>query len=207
VATEAGITFCFAQVFHPAYRFTGVARRELGVPTTFNILGPLTNPGRPQAQAVGVADRRVAPIVAGVLARRGCSSLVFSGDDGLDELTLTTTSTVWTVHSGEVTEESFDPRSVGLEYAPIEALRGADAAFNAEVARKLLTGATGPVRDAVLLNAGATLAALDGVALEPGSLPPLAERLAAGMARAAAALDTGAAAAALDRWIEAANRS
>jgi len=206
VAVEAGITFCFAQLFHPAFRFTGVPRRELGVPTTFNILGPLTNPGRPQAQAVGVADRRMAPIVAGVLARRGCSSLVFSGDDGLDEITLTTTTTVWTVHGGAVTEESFDPRSVGLEYAPIEALRGADAAFNAEVARKLLTGATGPVRDAVLLNAGATLAALDGVALAPGSLPPLGERLAAGMARAAAALDSGAAAAALDRWIEATSR-
>jgi len=206
VAVEAGITFCFAPLFHPAFRFTGVPRRELGVPTTFNILGPLTNPGRPQAQAVGVADRRMAPIVAGVLARRGCSSLVFSGDDGLDELTLTTTSTVWIVHGGEVAEESFDPRSVGIDYAPIESLRGADAEFNAEVARKVLAGESGPVRDAVLLNAGATLAALEGVGVEPGALAPLTERLAAGIARAGAALDSGAAAAALDRWVEATNR-
>ena len=207
VAVEAGITFCFAPMFHPALRFAGPARSELGVPTTFNILGPLTNPARPQAQAVGVADARVAPIVAGVLARRGCSSLVFSGDDGLDELTLSTTSTVWVVHGGAVVEESFDPQSVGIEYAPIEALRGADAAFNAEVARKLLAGSTGPVRDAVLLNAGATLAALAGVDTAPGDLAPLAERLAAGIARAADAIDTGAAADALDRWIAATART
>ena len=203
VAMEAGITFCFAQVFHPAFRFTADARKELGVPTPFNILGPLTNPARPQAQAVGVADRRMAPIMAGVLARRGVSALVFRGDDGLDELTVTGTSTVWTVHGGTVVEESFDPAAVGIGYAPIEALRGADPAFNAEVARKLLGGATGPVRDAVLLSTGAALAALDGVDVAPGALPPLNERLAAGIARAEAAIDSGAAAATLDRWVAA----
>src|SRR5882757_5825690 len=129
IAEEAGITFCFAQVFHGAFRHTAAARRELGVPTTFNILGPLTNPARPRAQAVGVADRRMAPIVAGVLAKRGNSALVFSGDDGLDELTVSTTSTVWIVHGGTVTQETFGPKAVGIDYSPVETLRGADAAY------------------------------------------------------------------------------
>ena len=207
IAEEAGITFCFAQVFHAAFRHTAVARRELGVPTTFNILGPLTNPAKPKAQAVGVADRRMAPIVAGVLARRGNSALVFSGDDGLDELTVSTTSTIWTVHSGVVREETFDPRDVGIDYSPVAALRGADAAYNAGVARKLLAGERGAVRDAVLLTAGATLAAVDGLDVQPGQLPPVAERIAAGVARANEALDSGAAQAALDRWIEASSAS
>ncbi|HEV2633931.1 MAG TPA: anthranilate phosphoribosyltransferase [Actinocrinis sp.] len=206
VAMEAGITFCFATVFHPAFRHTSTARKELGVPTSFNVLGPLTNPARPQAQAVGVADRRMAPVLAGVLARRGVSALVFRGDDGLDELTVTGTSTVWTAHGGTVVEETFDPGSVGIKLSPIEELRGADAAFNAEVARKLLGGATGAVRDAVLLSTGAALAALDGLGLAPGTLPPLAERLAAGIARAEAAIDSGAAADVLERWVAATAR-
>ena len=200
VAEEAGITFCFAQTFHPAYRHTGVARKEVGVPTTFNFLGPLTNPAQVRAQAVGVADQRMAAMLAGVLARRGNSALVFRGLDGLDELTVTTSSTVWTAHTGTVVEEVFDPRSVGIALAPVEALRGADAAYNADVARKLLAGETGPIRDAVLLNAGATLAALAGLEVPAGGLAPLTERLGEGVERAAAALDSGAAAAALERW-------
>ncbi|WP_034268838.1 anthranilate phosphoribosyltransferase [Actinospica robiniae] len=200
VAEKAGITFCFAQTFHPALRHAGTARKEIGVPTTFNFLGPLTNPAQVRAQAVGVADQRMAAMLAGVLARRGNSALVFRGQDGLDELTVTSSSTVWTAHAGTVVEEIFDPRSVGIELAPVEALRGADAAYNAGVARKLLAGETGPVRDAVLLNAGATLAALDALEVPAGGLAPLTERLAAGVERAAAALDSGASAAVLDRW-------
>jgi anthranilate phosphoribosyltransferase len=207
VAEEAGITFCFAPVFHSALRHASVPRRELGVQTFFNILGPLTNPARPQAQAVGVADAVLAPLMAGVFARRGVSALVFRGDDGLDELTVTTTSRVWTVHGGTATEESFDPRSVDIDYAPIEALRGADPAFNAGVARKLLAGERGPVRDAVLLGAGATLAALTASQCAPGTLPPLTERMAEGVTRAAEAIDSGKAGAALDRWIEVTARS
>ncbi|MBS2963451.1 anthranilate phosphoribosyltransferase [Actinocrinis puniceicyclus] len=207
IALEAGITFCFAPVFHPALRHAAVTRKELGVQTAFNMLGPLTNPARPRAQAVGVADRRMAPIVAGVLAKRGNSALVFRGDDGLDELTVASTSTVWVAHGGVVTEESFDPRAVGIGFAPVEALRGADAAYNAAVVRKLLSGERGPVRDAVLLSAGATLAALDGLGVAPGELPALTQRLAAGIARADEALDSGAAQAALDRWIEATSRA
>ncbi|ONK14973.1 anthranilate phosphoribosyltransferase [Streptomyces sp. MP131-18] len=200
VAVEAGITFCFAVKFHPALRHVASARRELGVPTPFNFLGPLTNPARVAAQATGVADARMAPIMAGVLAERGASALIFRGDDGLDELTITATSTVWTVRDGKVREQSFDPRDVGLSLAPVEALRGADAAYNAEVARRLLDGEAGPVRDAVLLNSAAALVALDQ------QDAPLPDQLAAGMARAAESIDSGAARDALERWVTATHR-
>ncbi|UNS96609.1 anthranilate phosphoribosyltransferase [Streptomyces tubbatahanensis] len=200
VAAEAGITFCFAVRFHPSLRHVGTARKELGVATPFNLLGPLTNPARVRAQATGVADARMAPIIAGVLAARGSSALVFRGDDGLDELTTTATSTVWIVRDGAVREESFDPRDVGLELVPVEALRGADAAYNADVARRLLDGERGPVRDAVLLNSAAAFAALTPTDA------PLSEQIAAGMRRAAESLDSGAARAALDRWVEASHR-
>lgn len=144
VAEEAGITICFAVKFHPSLRHVAAARGQLGIRTTFNVLGPLTNPAQVKAQAVGVADPRMAPIVAGVLAERGNSALVFRGDDGLDELTTTATSRVWVVRDGAVTEERFDPRDVGIELVPLEALRGADASYNADVARRLLAGR--PVR-------------------------------------------------------------
>jgi anthranilate phosphoribosyltransferase len=199
VVGEAGITFCFAVKFHPALRHVAAARRELGIRTTFNFLGPLTNPARVRAQATGVADARMAPIVAGVLAERGSSALVFRGDDGLDELTTTATSRVWVVRDGSVREESFDPRDIGLELVPVEALRGADASYNADVAHRLLAGEIGPVRDAVLLNSAAAL-----VALEPTDAP-LAEQLRAGMAKAAESIDTGSAKQALDRWVLASN--
>ncbi|MFF3390586.1 anthranilate phosphoribosyltransferase [Streptomyces sp. NPDC002669] len=199
VAEEAGITFCFAVKFHPALRYVARARKELGTPTTFNILGPLTNPARVRSQAVGVADPKMAPIVAGVLAERGNSALVFRGDDGLDELTTTATSRVWVVRDGAVREETFDPRDVGLELVPVEALRGADASYNADVARRLLAGEQGPVRDAVLLNSAAALTALDPT---DGTLN---EQLAAGMAKAAESIDSGAAARTLERWVAASN--
>ncbi|MFD9070695.1 anthranilate phosphoribosyltransferase [Streptomyces lasiicapitis] len=194
VAEEVGITFCFAPLFHPAMRHAAGPRRELGIRTVFNILGPLTNPASPVARAVGVADARLAPLLAGVLARRGVSALVFRGDDGMDELTVTTTSTVWSVSGSEVREESFDPRDIGLAHAGADALRGGDRAHNARVARELFAGTRGPVRDAVLLSAAAGLAAL-----EPSGRP-VTERIADGMERAAESIDSGAAAAVLDRW-------
>ncbi|WP_031035764.1 anthranilate phosphoribosyltransferase [Streptomyces sp. NRRL F-5650] len=197
VAEEAGITFCFAVKFHPALRHVAAARGQLGIRTVFNFLGPLTNPARVRAQAIGVADARMAPIIAGVFAERGHSSLVFRGDDGLDELTTTATSRVWVVRDGRVSEETFDPRDVGIELVPVEALRGADASYNADVARRVLAGETGPVRDAVLLNSAAAL-----VALDPGT-GPLAEQIRAGMERAAEAVDSGAARSVLDRWVAA----
>jgi anthranilate phosphoribosyltransferase len=197
LASEAGITFCFAAAFHPAMRHAAVPRRELGVGTTFNFLGPLANPVRPAAQAVGCADRRMAPVMAGVFAARGVDAWVFRGDDGLDELTTTTTSSVWTVHEGSTTEVTVDPAAHGLPVASAEDLRGGDTAHNAEVVRRTLDGEQGAVRDAVLLNAAAALAVHD----TPGT--PVDEALSAGLDRAREAIDSGAARATLDRWVAA----
>ena len=200
VAEEAGITFLFAAAFHPAFRHTAVARREIGIATVFNLLGPLTNPARPASSAIGCADASAAPIMAGVFARRGVDAWVFRGDDGLDELTTTTTSHVWMVSQGVVTEATVEPLDHGIGRATAEDLRGDDAAYNAAVVRRLLAGEKGAVRDAVVLNAGAALAVHDA-----GS-DSVDERLAGGIARAADAIDSGAAQAVLDRWVAATAR-
>jgi anthranilate phosphoribosyltransferase len=197
LASEVGITFCFAAAFHPGLRHTAVPRRELAIGTTFNFLGPLANPTKPHAQAIGCADPKVAPVMADVFAARGVDAWVFRGDDGLDELTITTTSTVWRVHDGKVAKGSVDPTAHGLELVSVDALRGGDVHHNADVVRRLLAGETGPVRDAVVLNAGAALAVYDAPA------DPPAEALATGIARAAEAIDSGAAQATLERWVAA----
>ena len=194
IGEQVGITFCFAAAFHPALRHAAVPRRELGVGTTFNFLGPLAHPAKPAAQAIGCADERMAPLMAGVFARRGVDAWVFRGDDGLDELTTTTTSRVWAVQDGAVEEFSLDPSRLGLGRGTTEGLRGRDAAYNAEVVRRLVAGEQGQVRDAVLLNAGAALAVH---AAEPGGYQ---ERLAAGIERAADAVDSGRARDLRDRW-------
>lgn len=203
VATEAGITFCFAQTFHPAFRHTSGPRRELGVPTSFNFLGPLTNPAQPVAQAIGCADLRMAGVMAQVYADRGAAALVFRGDDGLDEITTTTTSRVWEVVDGTVTEHVLDPAALGVPTAEPGALRGGDPEHNASVVRALLAGRPGPVRDAVLLNAAAALVAYDSASGTRGT-GSFDERLAGARERAAASVDSGAAAATLDRWLTAA---
>jgi anthranilate phosphoribosyltransferase len=184
--------FCFAPVFHASMRHAAGPRRDLGVPTVFNVLGPLTNPGRPAAQVVGVSDARLAPVLADVLAARGTDALVVRGDDGLDELTTATTSGVWWARDGVVHREQVDPARLGLHAGD---LRGGDVHHNAAVVRAVAAGKRGAVRDAVLLNAAAGL-----VAYAPGS-GPLEEQLAAALVRAAAAVDDGGAAAALDRWV------
>ncbi|MCL3862166.1 anthranilate phosphoribosyltransferase [Actinotalea sp. K2] len=200
LAQEVGITFCFAQVFHPAMRHAGAVRRDLGVATAFNFLGPLTNPAQPAAAAIGVADLRMAPLMAGVLAARGVSALVFRGEDGLDELAATSRSRVWWVHDGVVSEHLLDAvTDLGLAPIAVEQLRGGDAATNAQVVRDLLAGTPGPVRETVLLNAAAALVAdgtLDGV-----GTGDLVARMSAGLEIAAGAVDSGAAADVLDRWI------
>jgi anthranilate phosphoribosyltransferase len=193
---EAGIGFFFAPVFHPGMRHAGPVRREMGIATVFNFLGPLTNPARPVAAAIGCADPRMAPVLAAVLAGRGSRALVFRGDDGLDELTTTTTSTVWIVRDGEVEPDRVDPAVLGLAAPPADGLRGGDPRVNAEVFRRLLAGESGAVRDAVLLNAAAALAAFDERAVR------LHDALAGGMLRAAAAIDDGRAEALLARWVE-----
>lgn len=201
VVEKAGITFCFAQHFHPAMRHAAAARRDLGIGTAFNFLGPLTNPAQPTYAAVGVADARMAPLLAGVFAGRGKDAAVFRGNDGLDELTISTTSSVWWVRSGTVREYTVDPTAVGLELSPVETLRGGDAAHNAQVVRDVFAGAKGPVRDAVVLNTGIALAL---------TMPDRGDHvsdfmavLQAGLDRATAAIDDGSAASVLRRWVDA----
>jgi len=202
LADEVGAAFLFAPLYHPALRYAGPTRSELGVPTVFNFLGPVANPARPSAQAVGVFDPLMGGVIAGVLAARGCSALVFHGSDGLDELTTTGPSEMWVVHDGEVAKTEFSPADLGLAAATPADLRGGDATQNAAVARAVLAGERGPVRDIVLLNAAAALAAAAGV---PGP-EAVTSALAEGYARAAEAVDSGAARALLDRWIEASHR-
>ncbi|WP_375492478.1 anthranilate phosphoribosyltransferase [uncultured Jatrophihabitans sp.] len=195
---EVGIGFCFAPVFHAGMRHAGAPRRELAVPTAFNFLGPLTNPARVSAAAIGCADRRMAPVMAAVLAGRGDSALVFRGDDGLDELTTTTTSSVWVVADGDVTAATVDPEALGIAAVTPAALRGGDPAFNAAVVRDVLGGKAPDVRTVVLLNAAAAIAAFDG--LDAGRLH---DALARGLRIAAETIDSGAASTLLDRWIAA----
>ncbi|MFP5020603.1 anthranilate phosphoribosyltransferase [Pseudonocardia phyllosphaerae] len=191
---ELGIGFCFAPAFHPAMRYAGGVRRELGVPTAMNVLGPLSNPAQPAAGLIGCADLRLAPVMAEVFARRGRSALVVRGDDGLDELTTTTTSRVWVAEGGQVRETVLDPAPLGVRPATAEDLRGGSPEYNADVVRDLVAGKPGPVRDAVLLNAAGALAAHRGVTGD------LTEAVAGGLDAAARALDSGAAAELLARW-------
>lgn len=204
VAEQAGITFCFAQTFHPAMRYAATTRGGLGVPTAFNVLGPLTNPARATHGAVGAAETRIAELIARVFADRGTQAAVFRGDDGLDEITVTGTSTLWWVRDGRVTQHQVDPRSLGMTLSPVEALRGGDGVQNAAVARAVFEGSRrDAVRDAVLLNAGVALAviAADDGHGDFGRFASLDEALADGLARAGAAIDDGAAVATLDRWV------
>jgi anthranilate phosphoribosyltransferase len=197
LADEVGITYCFAPRFHPGLRHAGPTRRELGVPTVFNVLAPLINPAQPKHQLVGVAPSRMTTVIADVLAARGCTALVVRGDDGLDKLTTTTTSQVWIVRDGHVCRTLIRPEELGIPQAKISELRGGAAQENATVVRRLLDGQHGPIRDVVLLNAAAAL-----VAVNPRE-ESLTDELRAGLARCAEAIDSGAAARVLARWISA----
>jgi anthranilate phosphoribosyltransferase len=191
---EAGIGFCFAPLFHPAMRHAAGVRREIGIPTAFNFLGPLINPAQPVAGLVGCADLRMAPVMAQVFANRGASALVVRGDDGLDEITTTTTTSVWVVDGGVVRRDQVDPVALGVPVASREDLRGGDTAVNADAVRRLIAGDPGPVRDAVLLNAAAALVAHHGSTGDlVGDLRQMAQR-------AAEAVDSGAVATLLKRW-------
>jgi anthranilate phosphoribosyltransferase len=206
LAGEVGITFCFAPVFHPSMRHARSVRTELGIPTAFNILGPLTNPARVRALAVGCPAVRLAPLMAGVLAARGASGMVFRGHGGLDELAPIGPADVWWVRDGAVESVVIDPvADLGMSPVAVEDLRGGDPARNAGVVRRFLAGDGGPVRETVLLNAAAGLVAEGssrGVA--EGTL---AERLRAGVELAADAVDDGRVSALLDRWIAAAQNA
>lgn len=196
--TEAGIGFCFAARFHPGMRHTAVPRRELGVPTVFNFLGPLTNPARPRSGAVGCFDPRMARVIAEVFAARGDSVLVLRGEDGLDEFSTAAPTRVWVARRAGVVETVVDAADLGIARSHPGDLRGGDAAFNADVARRLLAGEYGPVRDAVLVNAAAALAAHAGGPDGGDLLTAMRD----GLRRAAESIDSGAAAEVLRRWTE-----
>jgi anthranilate phosphoribosyltransferase len=203
VLRSTGISFANAGIFHPGFRHAGPTRRELGISTLFNILGPLCNPARPEASAVGVSALDRVPLIVGVFQTRGAAALVYRGDDGIDKLTTTGHSHVWEVSRGSVTEHDLDPLDLGIRRAPIEALLGKDPEHNAGVARAVLAGESGHVRDVVLLNAAAGLVAFD-LANDPDSLrQPFVQRMAAKLEVAAHAVDSGAASAKLDAWVAA----
>ena len=194
-AEAVGITFLFAQNYHPSMKYVAPARKQLGVPTVFNFLGPLSNPAQASAQALGCSSEAMVPLLAQVLADRGVRGFVFRGSDGRDKITTSGPSTVLEVR-GDVTAHVLDPRDLGIELAPVEALAGRDGTHNATIVRALLAGERGSVRDAVLLNAAAGLTAWDVDAEEP-----LLDRLARNMSRAAESIDSGAAADVLERWV------
>jgi anthranilate phosphoribosyltransferase len=194
--SELGIGFCFAPIFHPAMRFAAPARKELGIPTVFNILGPLANPAKPQAAAIGVADDRMHLVMAEVLATRGVDGFVFRGDDGLDEITLSSTTSILSIGNGEIRSDLIEPSDFGITRAPVSELVGGDAAENARITLAIFAGAKGAPRDAVMLNAAAAIAAFDGE-----QDLDVRERIARGLRKAEAAVDSGETTALLQRWI------
>lgn len=192
---ELGIGFCFAPIFHPAMKFAAPARKELGVSTVFNILGPLANPAKPKAAAVGVANERMHLVMAQVLADKGCDGFVFRGDDGLDEITLATTTTILAIGRDVIASDRIDAKDFALPNAPLSAIVGGDPAENARISLAILAGERGAPRDAVLLNAAAAIAAFEG-----DLDSDVKQRLTAGLSRATKAVDSGAASALLKKW-------
>jgi anthranilate phosphoribosyltransferase len=206
VLGEVGITFAYAAAFHPGFRHAGAVRSELGVPTVFNFLGPLCNPARPEASAVGVAQLDRVPLFVGVFQTRGATALVFRGDDGLDELTTTGHSHMWEVSLGQVKEHDLDPRDLGIQRTTIDQLVGGDSAHNAAIVHEVLAGQRGPVRDIVVLNAAAGLVSFE-LAKDPSQFQrAILDRFRDKMAVAAEAIDSGAAARKLEEWIAATKR-
>jgi anthranilate phosphoribosyltransferase len=194
---KLGIGFCFAPVFHPAMRFVAPARKELGVPTVFNFLGPLVNPAKPKAIALGVANQRIHSVMAQVMASKGCDGFIFRGDDGLDEITLNGTTTVLAIGGEQIVREQIDAKDFGVENAPLSAIVGGDGAENAAISMSVFKGEKGAPRDVVLLNAAVTIAAFEGeLAL------PIQERISKGLIRAKDAIDSGAALDLVAKWGE-----
>lgn len=201
ILDRTGITFAWAGAFHPGFKHAGPVRAELGVPTVFNMLGPLCNPARAEANAVGVAQIERVPLITGVFRTRGATALVFRGDDGLDELTTTGHSRIWEVTRGDIHEHDLDPRDLGIPIADLADLIGGSPQHNAEVLRRTLAGEAGAVRDIVLLNAAAGIVAFELSQDATQVQRPILERLREGYDKASAAVDDGRALAKLDQWI------
>ena len=197
---KIGIGFCFAPIFHSSMKHAAAARKELGVPTVFNILGPLANPAKPVACAIGVARRELLPLMAQVLLEQGKEGFVFRGDDGLDEVSLATTTTVIQISNGNLIEEVFNPAELGIASAPISELAGGDAKFNAQMTKQIFDGKASAMRDAVSLNAAFAIAAFKA----DFSLP-LQTQIANGFVLANKAIDSGAAQSILKKWAQLTN--
>ncbi len=206
VFDEVGLTFVFAAKFHPGFGHAATARRELGVPTVFNILGPLCNPVKPEASAVGVANLDRVAQMAGVFRTRGATALLYRGDDGIDKMTTTGHSRAWEVTGGTITEHVVDVEELGLPRASIEDLLGDSPEHNAHLAREVLAGEDISARHIVVLNAAAGLTAWDLSRDSSLQAEPLRDRLRANIAVAEEAIDSGSAQEKLDRWREASHR-
>jgi anthranilate phosphoribosyltransferase len=207
VFKQTGITFFFALVFHPAMKHVAPIRKQLGVPTTFNFLGPLANPAQPLATLLGVANEQIAPLMAQELAQRGRFGLVSRGNDGLDELTTTTTSQIWEVSPNQVTTWELDPVRLGIKQADMEQLIGGDAAQNAQIARDLLEGKTsgnlGAIRDIVILNAAGGVVAYQAAKAPEVIGSELTSRFESALQLVTIALESGQASIKLDQWVSA----
>ena len=207
VYRAAGITFFFAPVFHPAMRHVAPVRKALGVPTTFNFLGPLANPAQPVATSLGVANPQIAPLMASELAARGRNALVFRGLDGLDELTTTANSDIWLVQGGVVRNFELNPAKLGLKTVELADLLGGQAQQNAEVALRLLHepkgSASQAIREVVALNAAGGLVAYELSKQTIDSQQDLDRQFELQLERAFEALDSGAAAQKLSAWMSA----
>ena len=206
VFSETGITFFFAIVFHPAMKHAAPIRKKLGVPTTFNFLGPLANPAQPLATSLGVANEQIAPLLAQELAQRGRYGLVSRGNDGLDELTTTTSSQIWEVSPNLVTKWELDPSKLGINRTSLEQLIGGDAAHNAQIARDLFAGTTsgnlGAVRDIVILNAAGGVVAYQAAKSPELVGSELVTRFQSAVQLVTVALESGMAHSKLEQWVE-----
>lgn len=202
ILDEVGIAFLFAQQYHPAMKNVAGVRKKLGIQTTFNFLGPLANPARPRAMALGVANDDIAPVIARVLAERGTRGMVFRGFDGLDELTTTSESDVWLISEGRVFRTVLDPRDLGLEPASPFELEGGPPEHNAQVVRDMVAGKPGAVRDIVVLNAAAALLAYRGIS----TVTELVAQLEPAVKAASEAIDSGKASQTLEAWVAATQR-
>lgn len=197
---KIGIGFCFAPIFHSSMKHAAAARKELGTPTIFNILGPLANPAKAIACAIGVARAELLPLMSQVLLEQGKEGFVFRGDDGLDEVSLSTTTQVIQINDGKLTQSEFNPADLGITSSSISDLLGADAKYNADMTMKIFTGVKGSMRDAVTLNAAFAIAAF-----KADFDLPLQTQIANGFVLANKAIDSGAALSVVKKWGELTN--
>jgi anthranilate phosphoribosyltransferase len=197
---KIGIGFCFAPIFHSSMKHAASARKELGTPTIFNILGPLANPAKAVACAIGVARAELLPLISQVLLEQGKEGFVFRGDDGLDEVSISTTTQVIQIHDGKLTPSEFNPSDLGITSSSISDLAGGDAKYNAQMTMKIFAGLKGPMRDAVTLNAAFAIAAF-----KADFDLPLQTQIANAYVLANKAIDSGAALSVVKKWAELTN--